>query len=39
MFPSLWIPLKPIEEEHDPEKAQKLNEMIVILRKVCPIRR
>ncbi|WWC92440.1 uncharacterized protein L201_007398 [Kwoniella dendrophila CBS 6074] len=29
----LWIPLKPIEEESDPEKAQKLEEMIVILRK------
>ncbi|WRT70832.1 uncharacterized protein IL334_007831 [Kwoniella shivajii] len=29
----LWIPLKPIEEEGDPEKAQKLEEMIVILRK------
>lgn len=31
---SLWIPLKSTEEEHDPEKAQKLEEMIVILRKV-----
>ncbi|WVO20058.1 uncharacterized protein IAS62_001348 [Cryptococcus decagattii] len=29
----LWIPLKSTEEEHDPEKAQKLEEMIVILRK------
>ncbi|OCF56192.1 hypothetical protein L486_06133 [Kwoniella mangroviensis CBS 10435] len=29
----MWIPLKPIEEESDPEKAQKLEEMIVILRK------
>ncbi|WVQ86103.1 hypothetical protein IAT38_008271 [Cryptococcus sp. DSM 104549] len=29
----LWIPLKPIEEERDPEKAQKLEEMIVILRR------
>ncbi|OCF45504.1 hypothetical protein I317_00405 [Kwoniella heveanensis CBS 569] len=28
----MWIPLKPIEEERDPEKAQKLEEMIVILR-------
>ena len=31
---SLWIPLKPLEEEADPEKAQKLEEMIVILREV-----
>ncbi|WVW80569.1 hypothetical protein I302_102555 [Kwoniella bestiolae CBS 10118] len=29
----IWIPLKPLEEESDPEKAQKLEEMIVILRK------
>ncbi|OXC70183.1 hypothetical protein AYX13_01092 [Cryptococcus neoformans] len=29
----MWIPLKSTEEEHDPEKAQKLEEMIVILRK------
>ncbi|WVQ63593.1 uncharacterized protein L199_001746 [Kwoniella botswanensis] len=29
----MWIPLKPVEEESDPEKAQKLEEMIVILRK------
>ena len=29
---SLWIPLKPIEEEPDPEKAQKMDEMIAILR-------
>ncbi|ORY28033.1 hypothetical protein BCR39DRAFT_446188, partial [Naematelia encephala] len=29
----LWIPLKPIEEEQDVEKAQKLEEMLVILRK------
>ncbi|WWC65287.1 uncharacterized protein I303_107904 [Kwoniella dejecticola CBS 10117] len=28
----LWIPLKPVVEEADPEKAQKLDEMIVILR-------
>ncbi|WVF67757.1 hypothetical protein IAT40_002517 [Kwoniella sp. CBS 6097] len=28
----MWIPLKPIEEERDAEKAQKLEEMIVILR-------
>lgn len=33
-FSSMWIPLKSTEEEHDPEKAQKLEEMIVILRKV-----
>lgn len=31
---SLWIPLRPIEEEHDLEKAQTLEEMIVILREV-----
>lgn len=31
---SLWIPLKSTEEGDDPEKAQKLEEMIVILRKV-----
>jgi hypothetical protein len=31
---SLWIPLRPIEEEDDAEKAQKLEEMIVMLRKV-----
>ena len=31
---SLCIPLKPVEEEADPEKAQKLEEMITILRKV-----
>ena len=31
---SLWIPLKPLEEETDPEKAQKLSEMIAILREV-----
>jgi hypothetical protein len=30
----LWIPLRPLEEERDPEKAQKLEEMIAILRKV-----
>jgi hypothetical protein len=30
----LWIPLKPLEEETDPEKAQKLSEMIAILREV-----
>lgn len=30
---SMWIPLKSTEEEHGPEKAQKLEEMIVILRK------
>jgi hypothetical protein len=30
----LWIPLKPLEEETDPEKAQKMSEMIEILRKV-----
>ncbi|KIR30214.1 hypothetical protein I307_00295 [Cryptococcus deuterogattii 99/473] len=29
----LWIPLKSTEEGDDPEKAQKLEEMIVILRK------
>ncbi|WWC98277.1 hypothetical protein V866_005168 [Kwoniella sp. B9012] len=29
----MWIPLKPVEEERDPKKAQKLEEMIVILRK------
>ncbi|WWC72679.1 uncharacterized protein I206_106643 [Kwoniella pini CBS 10737] len=28
----IWIPLKPVEEEADPEKAQKLDEMIIILR-------
>ncbi|WVQ95323.1 hypothetical protein IAU59_002419 [Kwoniella sp. CBS 9459] len=28
----MWIPLKPIEEERDAEKAQTLEEMIVILR-------
>lgn len=28
---SMWIPLKSTEEEHGPEKAQKLEEMIVIL--------
>jgi hypothetical protein len=33
---SLWIPLKPLEEETDPEKAQKLEEMITILRVVSP---
>ena len=32
----LWIPLKPLEEETDPEKAQKLSEMIAILREVSP---
>jgi hypothetical protein len=30
----MWIPLRPVEEETDPEKAQKLEELIVILRKV-----
>lgn len=35
----LWIPLKPLEEETDPEKAQKLSEMIAILREVCLIYR
>ncbi|CAD6586969.1 MAG: hypothetical protein TREMPRED_004614 [Tremellales sp. Tagirdzhanova-0007] len=30
----LWIPLKPLEEEHDPEKAQTMDEMIAILRTV-----
>jgi len=30
----LRIPLKPLEEETDPEKAQKLSEMIAILREV-----
>jgi hypothetical protein len=33
----MWIPLRPIEEERDPEKAQKLEEMIVILRKVSTL--
>jgi hypothetical protein len=33
----LWIPLKPLEEETDPEKAQKLSEMIAILREVSLI--
>lgn len=32
--PSLCIPLRPVEEEEDPHKAQKLDEMITILRKV-----
>lgn len=31
---SLWIPLRSEEEEADPEKVQKLAEMIAILRKV-----
>ncbi|TYJ55217.1 hypothetical protein B9479_004047 [Cryptococcus floricola] len=29
----MWIPLRPVEDEVDAEKAQKLEEMIVILRK------
>jgi hypothetical protein len=32
----MWIPLKPLEEETDPEKAQKMSEMIEILRNVSP---
>ncbi|ODN83099.1 hypothetical protein L202_01311 [Cryptococcus amylolentus CBS 6039] len=32
---SMWIPLRPVEDEVDPEKARKLEEMIVILHKVC----
>lgn len=31
---SLCIPLKPTEEEEDVDKAQKLEEMIIILREV-----
>lgn len=30
----MYIPLRPVEEEEDVEKAQKLEEMIVILREV-----
>ncbi|ODO10701.1 hypothetical protein I350_01298 [Cryptococcus amylolentus CBS 6273] len=30
---SMWIPLRPVEDEVDPEKARKLEEMIVILHK------
>lgn len=30
----MWIPLRPTEPEPDAQKAQKLEEMIVILRKV-----
>ena len=30
----LWIPLRPTDEEEDPEKAQKMEEMIVMLREV-----
>ncbi|ODN83285.1 hypothetical protein L202_01456 [Cryptococcus amylolentus CBS 6039] len=29
----LWIPLRPVEDEVDPERAQKLEEMIEILRR------